>query len=203
MTREVRPTGGAEGFTLVEVMVALTILSLVMMATITGLRTLANTQSAIERMTNRVDEVRSVSIFLRDLLASASSGTDPNKLTLGRSTEAQSYFISGNGFLELDATVLFGERYGGTYSVRIAKEDDQLVLRWQEKSGGTTPKDWKDKPSRVMITQLEEFTVLTRESYGKDWVENIRTDNSRPAAVKLSVKAAGRNWPDLIVQVKQ
>ena len=87
MTREVRSTVGAEGFTLVEVMVALTILSLVMMATVTGLRTLANTQSAIERMTSRVDEVRSVSIFLRDLLASASSGTDPNKLTLGPSTD--------------------------------------------------------------------------------------------------------------------
>ena len=64
-------------------MVALTILSLVMMVTVTGLSTLANTQSAIERMTSRVDEVRSVSIFLRDLLTSASSGADPNDLTLG------------------------------------------------------------------------------------------------------------------------
>ena len=203
MTRDVRATGGAEGFTLVEVMVALTILSLVMMVTVTGLRTLANTQSAIERVTIRVDEVRSVSTFLRDLLASASSGTDPNTLTLGGSTEDQSYFVSGNDFLELDATVLFGERYGGTHRVRIAKEDDQLVLRWQEKNGGTAPKGWKDKPSRVMITQLEEFNVFTRESDGKDWVENRRTENSKPVAVKLSVKAAGRNWPDLIVRLKQ
>ena len=84
MTRGFRSTVAAEGFTLVEVMVALTILSLVMMATVTGLRTLANTQSAIERMTSRVDEVRSVSIFLRDLLTSASSGTDPNKSNIRR-----------------------------------------------------------------------------------------------------------------------
>ena len=51
-------TSRQRGFTLVEVMVALTILSLVMLATVTGLRTLANTQVAIERMTSRVDEVR-------------------------------------------------------------------------------------------------------------------------------------------------
>ena len=115
----------------------------------------------------------------------------------------QSYFISGNDFLELDATVLFGERYGGTHQVRIAKEDDQLVLRWQESNGGTAPKDWKDKLSRVMIAQLEEFQVLTREDYRQDWVENRRTDTSKPLLVMLKVKAAGRNWPDLIVRVKQ
>lgn len=196
-------TVSVQGFTLVEVMVALTILSLVLMVTVTGLSTLANTQSAIERMTSRVDEVRSVSMFLRDLLASATTGADPNALTLGGAPDSQSYFISGTDFLELDATVLFGERYGGTYLVRIAKEDDQLVLRWQESNGGTAPKDWNDKYSRVMVAQLDEFVVLTREDYRKDWTENRRVDTSKPLLVMLKVKAAGRNWPDLIVRVKQ
>lgn len=196
-------TVSVQGFTLVEVMVALTILSLVLMVTVTGLSTLANTQSAIERMTSRVDEVRSVSMFLRDLLASATTGADPNALTLGGGPGSQSYFISGTDFLELDATVLFGERYGGTYLVRIAKEDDQLVLRWQESNGGTAPKDWNDKYSRVMVAQLDEFVVLTREDYRKDWTENRRVDTSKPLLVMLKVKAAGRNWPDLIVRVKQ
>lgn len=196
-------TVSVQGFTLVEVMVALTILSLVLMVTVTGLSTLANTQSAIERMTSRVDEVRSVSMFLRDLLASATTGADPNALTLGGAPDSQSYFTSGTDFLELDATVLFGERYGGTYLVRIAKEDDQLVLRWQESNGGTAPKDWNDKYSRVMVAQLDEFVVLTREDYRKDWTENRRVDTSKPLLVMLKVKAAGRNWPDLIVRVKQ
>ena len=203
MRRGFGATVSDQGFTLVEVMVALTILSLVMIVTVTGLSTLANTQSAIERMTSRVDEVRSVSIFLRDLLTSASSGTDPNKLTLGRSSEDESYFISGNDFLELDATVLFGERYGGTHRVRIASEDNQLILRWQESNRGAPPKDWSDVSSRVMISQLEEFTVFTKEDYGAQWTENRRIDKRKPILVMLKVKAAGRNWPDLIVRVKQ
>ena len=203
MRRGFGATVSDQGFTLVEVMVALTILSLVMMVTVTGLSTLANTQSAIERMTSRVDEVRSVSTFLRDLLTSASSGSDPNKLTLGGSGEDESYFISGNDFLELDATVLFGERYGGTHRVRIAKEGNQLILRWQASNRGTAPKDWNDVSSRVIISQLEEFTVFTREDYTAQWTENRSIDKRKPILVMLKVKAAGRNWPDLIVRVKQ
>lgn len=203
MRRRLVATGPAQGFTLIEVMVALTILSLVMMVTVTGLSTLANTQSAIERMTSRIDEVRSVSIFLRDLLESATSGTDPNALTLGGPVPDPYYFVSGNDFLELDATILFGERYGGTYKVRIAKEDDQLVLRWQESIRGAAPGEWKDQLSRVMIAQLEEFQVFTRRDYEQEWVESGGTDRGKPLLVKLRLKAAGRHWPDLIVRVKQ
>ena len=64
----------AAGFTLVEVVVALTILSLIMLATVTALRTLANTQGTLERVTARIDEVRTVSGFLRDLMEAAVVG---------------------------------------------------------------------------------------------------------------------------------
>ena len=74
---------GGAGFTLVEVMVALSILSLVLLGTVTGLRTLASTQSALERKTSRMDEVRSVSGLLRDLMESAVVGSDGGGLSLG------------------------------------------------------------------------------------------------------------------------
>ena len=66
----------ARGFTLVEVVVALTILSLIMLATVTGLRTLANTQGTLERVTARIDEVRTVSGFLRDLMEATAEHRD-------------------------------------------------------------------------------------------------------------------------------
>jgi general secretion pathway protein J len=192
------------GFTLVEVMVALTILSLVMMATVTGLRTLANTQVAIERMTDRVDEVRSVSSFLRDLLESATVGSDSGQFTLGGGSSDESYFRSGTNFLELESTVLFGERYGGTYLVRVAKEGGRLMLRWQEALESGVQPEWEDKPSRVMVDQLEELKVSTRKDYGQEWVDSMDgVESPRPMLVRLNVKAEGRYWPDLIVQVKQ
>ncbi|MBK6738944.1 MAG: prepilin-type N-terminal cleavage/methylation domain-containing protein [Haliea sp.] len=61
----------ARGFTLLEVMLALVLLSMVMVATIAAMRTLGNTQAAIEEVTGRVDEIRVVSQFLRNTIGAA------------------------------------------------------------------------------------------------------------------------------------
>ena len=51
------------------IVAAVVIMSLLMLATISGLRTLANTQGALDRITTRIDEVRTVSVrFLLGLL---------------------------------------------------------------------------------------------------------------------------------------
>ena len=69
----------ARGFTLVEVIVALAILSLVMLATVSGFRTLGNTATTISRMTDRSDELRSVSSFLRDAFENSVTGEGPGE----------------------------------------------------------------------------------------------------------------------------
>jgi general secretion pathway protein J len=192
-----------QGFTLVEVMVALTILSLILMATVSALRTLATTQVTLEKTTDRVDEVRSVSIFLRDILESAVVAND-SEFSLGGGENAVSYFHSGTDFLEFESTILFGEYYGGSYLIRVAKEDAKLVLRWQESPVDRVPQDWIDKPSRVLVEHLEELTVATREEYAMEWTDRRRNDDlTVPALVKLNVKAAGRYWPELIMQVRR
>ena len=72
------------GFTLIEMSVALVVLSLIMLATVTALRTLGNTQVAVDRLTLRNDEIRSVSSFLRDALESAIlGGGTGRRLSLG------------------------------------------------------------------------------------------------------------------------
>ena len=119
------------GFTLVEVMVALTILTMVLLATVTGLRTLGNTQVSIERATTRVEEVRNVSEFMRDLMESAVVG-GRGGLTLGGGVLEATHFRLGEGFIEWKTNILFGEAYGGVHIVRIADEDGRLMLRWLE-----------------------------------------------------------------------
>lgn len=196
---------GETGFTLVEVMVAIAILSLIMLTTVTALRTLGNTQATIERLTNRVDEVRSVSTFLRDLLESAVVGSAPQEFALGASSGSEhGHFVFGEDFIELKTTILFGERYGGSYLVRVAKEGAQLVLRWQEPPADRIVQQWADKPSRVMVENLEEFTVATRKEYAMEWSGlQSKDDLSAPALVRLRVKSAGRYWPDLILQMQR
>lgn len=197
-----RKRGREQGFTLVEVMVALTILSLILAVTVSALRTLGNTQATLERTIDRVDEVRSVSIFLRDLLESAVV-INNSEFSLGGGADEASYFRSGTDFLEFKAAILFGEHYGGSYLIRVAKESAKLVLRWQESPVDGVPQDWTDKPSRVLVEQLEELTVTTKEEYSMEWSEDRRDNQTVPALVRLNVKAAGRHWPDLVMQARR
>ena len=192
---------GQRGFTLVEVMVSLTLLSLVMLATITGLRTLANTQEAIERMTGRVDEVRSVSGFLRDTLQSAVIGASRSRLSLGGSREDSTFFETSGTSLAWKSIVLFGEGFGGSYLVRVAKEENLLVLRWQEPPKRGRPQDWKKAPSRTLVKDLQEFKLSFRKDFSAPWSDNVEKDVV-PVLVRLQVRAAGRYWPDLILRVQ-
>ena len=199
---------GIRGFTLVEVMVALAVFSLVMLATVSGYRTLGNTASTIDRMTDRTDEIRSVSAFLRDALensvvGAASGGAE----TLGFGGTAvdagpSAYFRVTENTLAWRAKVLFGEAYGGSYFLRLARKQNKLVLQWQDPQGSVEPGSWDDAPERVVLKGLDELEIWTRMNPGDPWTQdNVERDT--PAHVKVVVKAQGRFWPDLIMVVQR
>lgn len=192
------------GFTLVEVMVALSILTLVLLGTVTGMRTLGNTQASIERATARVDEIRTVSEFLRDLMESAVVGGGKGGLTLGGGALEATYFRLGTGYIEWKTNLLFGEAYGGAHIVRIAEEDGQLVLRWLEPQR-VQPKDeqWAEAPSRPLVHDIQEFSMAVKKEYWLDWQQDWEESAMAPALVRMQLKSAGRFWPDLIMQVQR
>ena len=189
------------GFTLVEVIVALTILSMVMLATVTGLRTLANTQVAIERMTERVDELRSVSGFLRDAFESSVIGSNIGGLTVGGGKVDATFFEASRESLAWKSTVLFGEESGGSFLMRVAREDDRLVLRWQESAQSKKSGGWENAASRTLVNELDEFKVYFRRDFASPWI-NEWDGRGIPALVRLQVRAAGRYWPDLIFRIQ-
>lgn len=195
--------GQQAAFTLVEVVVALAILSLVMLTTITGLRTLANTQSTLERITERVDEVRSVSSFLRDTLESAAVGSgDAGGLTLGAKDRESAYFELSPDALAWKSTILIGENFGGSYLLRLAREDDLLVLRWQEPDASGQPGDWSQAQERTLVAGLQEFEMSWRKGYRDEWRQQWEKGDVA-GWVRVQVKAADRYWPELIMQVPQ
>ncbi|MEH6610856.1 MAG: prepilin-type N-terminal cleavage/methylation domain-containing protein [Halioglobus sp.] len=193
----------SRGFTLIEVMVAMAVLSLIMLATITGLRTLGNTQGAIDRMTERVDELRTISSFLRDTLEGTIVGASSSGLSLGGSSSSSSkatFFEISSTSLTWKSSILFGEGYGGTHFLRVAQEEDELVLRWQIPTATGKPEKWEDAPSRTMVHRLEEMEVAYRREFDGEWLQKWDR-RGLPALVRTRFKVAGRYWPDLIFEV--
>ncbi len=190
----------ARGFTLIEVMVALTVLSFIVVATVAALRTFANTQTSLNRLTERIDEVRTVSSFLRDQFESTVRGFNSQGLTLGGETEESAYFAGDAVSMAWKANVKFGESYGGKHLLRVAMEGDDLVMQWQITPATTYDVSWEGVESRRLVANVEDFSLAYRVDYGDDWVGQLDR-GVIPALVRLRIKTRERYWPDLIMAV--
>ena len=199
----------AVGFTLVEVIVALAILSLVMLATISGFRTLGNTAVTLHRTTDKADELRSVASFLRDAfensVVAGAQASDEDDLSFGggkASASPSRYFKLAPSAVEWRSKILFGEAYGGSYFLRLALRGDQLELQWQDPDGRNQPKEWAEAPRRQVLANTQQFEVWHRLLPSEPW---RRAENKKdiPSHIKLVIKANDKFWPDLVMQVYQ
>jgi len=182
-------------------MVAVTILSLVMLATVTGFRTLAATQGSLSAVTVRNDELRSVSSFLRDALESAVVGSSSSGgLSLGGDGLEKAFFEMSPQQLLWKTGLVFGESEGGSFAVRVALEGGQLVLRWQEmdRKGQLAP--WNNVPARTFVENVQEFAVAYRREADGEWLSDWDRMGT-PGWVRLRLRANERYWPDIVMAV--
>ena len=198
----------SRGFTLVEAVVALAVLSLLMTTVLAALRAFGNTQESLEVATGRTDEMRAVSSFLRESLEAAvvGAGGAGGDLSFGGGDEGDSrelpHFKGDEKGLEWKARMVFGENYGGTFLVRVAREEDRLVFRWLRPPASTESVAWEGQPERVLIPRLQELLLAYRGPPGSEW-QPTWEERGSPELVRLTVKANDRYWPELIMAVQR
>ena len=86
--------------------------------------------------------------------------------------------------------------------MRVAREGDQLVLRWTSPEKSTRAPDWPAAPSRVLVSDLEELQVSYRRELNGDW-QREWDQAGTPSLLKLQIKASGRYWPELIMGLRE
>jgi len=186
-----------KGMTLVEVMVATMIFSMVMLATVTAMRTFATSYQKIVAEVETTDRMREVSHFLRQSLQSA---------------VAESKFVAG-GKRQLDwlAPVDRAGSAAGLQHLRLQLEDDVLMLSfaaYDVKQTDVDPTWGRYVPDYPLITDVTDFSLAYQMARGNAWASSTRVKAANgedadqvPWAVSITVTTVNGSWPPIVVHL--
>lgn len=183
------------GFTLVEVVVALTILSLISLAVVTALRTFAVTQERLNEVSSRTAEMRTVNRFLNRALVDA--------LPLIRVTSSGSYsLLQGNNHeLTWAAPFSASSRLGGVMIIRLYATDGGLMMQMMPYHNAQQPMSWEDTEAFSVVPALDEFALAYFDAATSTWLDEWSGSLENPDRIRISIAASGRYWPDMIVRL--
>ena len=78
-----------------------------------------------------------------------------------------------------------------------------LMLQYLPYTGSGLDVAWETVPERVLVRQLTRLEFAYRgEAADARWQGAWRGSEVPPALVRVSVAAAGRDWPELVVRVR-
>lgn len=184
------------GFTIIEVIIALTILSLLMLAMITAMRTLGDTQTRIQIVIDRTDEMRMVSQFLRRSIAQAAP-----VLRRKEGEQEGTYFRGTGNELIWVSPISAGPAIGGLNVARLSVEKKQLMLQLQAFKSPEEEPNWEEVEKYTLVSNLENIAIGYRLDNSKEWKEEWEQGSASPQTVRLVIEKAGRFWPELIVDL--
>ena len=198
--------GGERGFTLLEMLVVLVLLSLLMLGLAGALRTVGQAGEKIDQRLARSDDFRVTRTFLRSVLGQVSASKVDSlqaQSTGGRVVFAGApdalawigimparYGAGGRTFFKLSVDAVAGQR--------------ALVLRFVPWADGPSFPDWSGATARVLVTRVTGFSIGYEDGrtlptqWGPAWTFDDRT----PDRVNLRIATADGVWPDLVIPLR-
>ena len=189
------------GFTLLELVVAITLMGLVLVVLYSGLRLGLNSWDSGEARAEATNRLRLVEEFLRRQLAQS--------LTVYRTDDQQErsvVFAGQANTIEFVAPMLAQLGQGGLYRVRIEAGDGRLWIRWRP----YLPADPNAGEERETVL-LEEVSGVEWAYFGSErdddpqpqWRSAWTSPARRPLLVRLNLTLHGESWPDLVVALSE
>ena len=203
-------TGGSHlrGFTLVEVLIALTLLSLLMLVLSGALRAMGQTEERVEQRIAEADDLRATAQLLGDVLGRVSARRFPLPQA-GGLTEAP-FFEAAPDALAWVGVMPARFGLGGRHYLRLAVEQGQLVLRYAPWTGAPGFSDWGQAPAQLLAAPVGALSLRYLDpvsgQWGPVWPPPGASANTLPAtllpgAVAIQVDGAEPAWPPLVVAV--
>ncbi|AHF00141.1 prepilin-type N-terminal cleavage/methylation domain-containing protein [Thioalkalivibrio paradoxus] len=191
-----------QGFTLVEVLVAVTLFALIMVGLVGGMRTLATSADAVDERSREMDDMRVV----QDFLARAFDLHRP--IAVGQGRDVRPAFTGEAERLAWSGALPARHAPHGLFWLRLeldrrAATGDQhpLTLCYAPLPAGAVVASLpQDCERHVLQPKVEVFEVAYREPGGATWLESWADPARMPAAIRVRVKAGGRWWPEQILR---
>ncbi|AKU66728.1 hypothetical protein ADJ79_04900 [Ottowia sp. oral taxon 894] len=194
------------GFTLMEVLIAMALLSLLMLALGSTLYSAAQTEERVDARVQSAEDLRLAARFLQEALSQASLRP------VRQGNERLRPFFSGQA-QAVEWVGVMPARYGlgGRHFMRLALERDvngqgRLVLRyapWSDEPGGI---DWARAPWQALAQPVTGLSIRYRHPLSGEWVGDWAAAAGRrariPSAVALDIRGPQPPWPLLIVPMR-
>lgn len=197
------------GFTLVELLVAMTLLAFLSVSLFGGLRFGARSWEVVVDSSTERDDIASTQTFLRDRLGQL---VLPGPGRLGDFNE-DGNLNGGPEQVEFIAPWLSALSLGGLYRFTLWREDiddGRLMLRWRpaEADPDALEELGDLAGQRVLLDGIAEFSLsyygAADEDAEPDWLDQWENPDAPPRLVRvqLAFAEAGRVWPVFIVAPK-
>lgn len=197
--------GRVRGFTLLEMLVVMVLLSLLMVGFAGALRTVGQAEERIDRRLAQADDFRVATSFLRSTLGQVSGQK------AGEANQPGQFSVQFAGARDAIAWVgVMPARYGvgGRSFFRLAVETvasrAALVIRFVPWSDGPGFPDWSKAEARVLAAGVTAFSVRYEDGrplptvWQSEWPIADRT----PDRVHLQLAIDAREWPALVIPLR-
>ena len=194
------------GFTLVEVLVAMALLSLVMLGLLTAMRSFAQSETRIDERIRIDDDLRVGERFLRSVMATVSPRPRPTPAGAPKQIE----FFGGADAMRWIGVMPARHGAGGLYRFHLhgrpatAAEPSALVLEFfPYVPGFEAPLDPGAVQSRAMANAIGEVRFRYQDDLasGEQWLAEWPHADRLPRRIALSLASDKLPWPELIVSI--
>ncbi len=199
------------GFTLLELVVAITLMGLVLVMLYSGLRLGMNSWDGGERRAEATQRLRLAQEFLRRQLTQSITvrqATNQVAHQVGGGQQSTVIFTGQSNEIEFVAPMLAQLGQGGLYRVRIGAADGRLWIRWRP----YLPAD-PDAGEERQTVLLDGVSNVEWAYFGPEkdndpqspsrWHPTWTSTQQRPGLVRLNLHLHGAPWPDLVAALSE
>ena len=193
------------GFTLLELLVVMTMVTLVVLAMAGALRTMAQTEARVDERLLRADDLRVAAGFLRSTLGRISQRRLDPPPPLG---ENLFMFAAAPDALAWVGVMPARHGAGGRHVFRLSLEttgsQSNLVLRFAPAVEVASFPDWSVTESRILAEDVTAFSIAYQDALQvpSQWLTVWDVPNRLPSRVKLMIQSAAGSWPELIIPLR-